>query len=205
LSVRGGRGRRVHGGLRSGRSPVGIDGRGRRARGRVSDARPIRGGHARRTTVVIDAAAGANHARHHCRREDAAFRVAGRRPPPRARTLSGCERNRSPGARSSPGQPKRRPSSGKLRLSPPVVVAVAESKAATVAIATEAAQSPYFVVSPGSAPVHSRAALRGKTLGLLSLGGGSDETVTAALKLAGVDLASVKKVASGSTAAAFAF
>ncbi len=71
-------------------------------------------------------------------------------------------------------------------------------------IATIAQMSPFFVLSSKAAPVAKIGDLKGKTIGLASLGGSMEGTLNLMLKRAGVDAASVNKVKVADNPASFA-
>jgi ABC-type nitrate/sulfonate/bicarbonate transport system substrate-binding protein len=86
-----------------------------------------------------------------------------------------------------------------------VAQAVLEQQAAIVSIAADYQRSVFTVASPEDRAVRSIAELRGKRVGLPSLGGGAESTLDAQLTFAGVPAASVSRIAVGTAAAAWAF
>lgn len=71
-------------------------------------------------------------------------------------------------------------------------------------IATVAQMSPFFVLSSKAKPVSTVADLKGKTVGMASLGGSMEGTLNLMLKRAGVAAASVNKVKVADNAASYA-
>lgn len=86
-----------------------------------------------------------------------------------------------------------------------IIKGVAEQNAPLVSVATVNQSLLYRFVTTAAKPLASIKALSGKTLGLPTLGGNAEDTLNAVLRDAGVDPASVKRVASGNDAASFAF
>jgi len=74
------------------------------------------------------------------------------------------------------------------------MVAKVNSGVPMVAIGTVAQVSPFFIVSSPKAPIKSPQDLKGKTVGVASLGGSMEETLRLLLNNASVDINSVERV-----------
>jgi NitT/TauT family transport system substrate-binding protein len=74
------------------------------------------------------------------------------------------------------------------------MVARVNSGAPLVSIGTIAQVSPFFVVSSPKAKINSPADMKGKTIGVASLGGSMEDTLRLMLSNASVDAASVERV-----------
>ena len=74
------------------------------------------------------------------------------------------------------------------------ITARVDAGAPLVSIATIAQVSPFFLVSPPDAPLKSVADLRGKTIGVASLGGSMEGTLNLMLRAGGVPAAELERV-----------
>jgi NitT/TauT family transport system substrate-binding protein len=84
-----------------------------------------------------------------------------------------------------------------------VVRAISQSGASMRAIGTIAHTSTWHVVSAAAAPVHAPAELAGKTVGIVSAGGGTENTLDIMLASAGVPHDAVKRQVVGNSPGAF--
>ena len=83
------------------------------------------------------------------------------------------------------------------------VVKARDKGASLVAIATIAQSSPFFVVSPESAALRSPNDFVGKTIGVVSVGGGTENLLDVMLASIGVEPSSVKREVVGNGAGAY--
>ena len=74
------------------------------------------------------------------------------------------------------------------------ITARVDAGAPLVSIGTIAQVSPFFLVSPADAPLKIAADLRGKTIGVASLGGSMEGTLNLMLRASGVAAADVERV-----------
>ena len=84
-----------------------------------------------------------------------------------------------------------------------VMKAIADQGAPLVAVATIDQGSPFFVISKRSAPVRGPRDMPGKTIGVITKGGGSENLLDAMLAGAGVALDAVRREAVGDSPGAF--
>ena len=74
------------------------------------------------------------------------------------------------------------------------IVSRVDSNAPLVSIATIAQISPFFLISPPNAPLRQPADLKGKTIGVASLGGSMEGTLNLMLRAAQVEASTVERV-----------
>jgi NitT/TauT family transport system substrate-binding protein len=74
------------------------------------------------------------------------------------------------------------------------ITARIDAGAPLISIATIAQVSPFFLVSPADAPLKSAADMRGKTIGVASLGGSMEGTLNLMLRASAVGAADVERV-----------
>ncbi|MBL8379952.1 MAG: ABC transporter substrate-binding protein [Burkholderiales bacterium] len=74
------------------------------------------------------------------------------------------------------------------------IIAKVNSAAPLIAIATFSQVSPFYLISSPAAPIKAAADMKGKTIGVASLGGSQFGTLNNVLRLGGVDPDSVNKV-----------
>lgn len=90
-----------------------------------------------------------------------------------------------------------------VRISGIDVVKSRDKGATLVAIATIAQSSPFFVVSPAGAPVRSPQDFVGKTMGVISVGGGAENLLDVMSANAGIEPDSVRREVVGNGAGAY--
>ncbi len=90
-----------------------------------------------------------------------------------------------------------------VRLSGIDIVKSRDKGATLVAIATIAQSSPFFVVSPGSAAVRKPQDFVGKTIGVVSVGGGTENLLDVMLANVGIEPSSVRREVVGNGAGAY--
>ncbi|MCH8113302.1 MAG: ABC transporter substrate-binding protein [Proteobacteria bacterium] len=90
-----------------------------------------------------------------------------------------------------------------VRLSGIDIVKSRDKGATLIAIATIAQSSPFFVVSPGSAAVRNPKDFVGKTIGVVSVGGGTENLLDVMLANVGIEPSSVRREVVGNGAGAY--
>lgn len=90
-----------------------------------------------------------------------------------------------------------------VRISGIDIVKSRDKGATLVAIATIAQSSPFFVVSPAEAPVRSPKDFVGKTMGVISVGGGAENLLDVMSADAGIDPSSIRREVVGNGAGAY--
>lgn len=90
-----------------------------------------------------------------------------------------------------------------VRISGIDVVKARDKGASLVAIATIAQSSPFFVVSPSASALRSPADFVGKTIGVVSVGGGTENLLDVMLADIGIEPSSVKREVAGNGAGAY--
>jgi ABC-type nitrate/sulfonate/bicarbonate transport system substrate-binding protein len=80
---------------------------------------------------------------------------------------------------------------------------VANEGAPLISVATIAQASPFWVMSPASSSIESIEELKGKTVGLVSLGGGTEGILNAMLRASNIDPSSVERRAVGDSSGAW--
>jgi len=84
-----------------------------------------------------------------------------------------------------------------------IMKAIANEDAPVIVVATINQGSPFFVISKPTAPVRTPDDMKGKVIGVISKGGGSENLLDAMLAERGIDPASVKREAVGDSPGAF--
>ena len=90
-----------------------------------------------------------------------------------------------------------------VRISGIDVVKSRDKGATLVAIATIAQSSPFFVVSPSNAAVRSPSDFVGKTMGVISVGGGAENLLDVMSANAGIEPNSIRREVVGNAAGAY--
>lgn len=90
-----------------------------------------------------------------------------------------------------------------VRISGIDVVKARDKGASLVAIATIAQSSPFFVVSPSSAALRNPNDFVGKTIGVVSVGGGTENLLDVMLADVGIEPSSVRREVVGNGAGAY--
>ncbi len=90
-----------------------------------------------------------------------------------------------------------------VRISGIDVVKSRDKGATLVAIATIAQSSPFFVVSPSDAAVRSPKDFVGKTMGVISVGGGAENLLDVMSANAGIEPSSIRREVVGNAAGAY--
>lgn len=83
------------------------------------------------------------------------------------------------------------------------IIAKVNSAAPLISIATFSQSSPFYVISSPAAPIRKPADMKGKTVGVASLGGSQFGTLNNVLRAGGVDPDSVNKVATNDGPASY--
>lgn len=83
------------------------------------------------------------------------------------------------------------------------IISKVNSAAPLIAIATFSQVSPFYLISSPSAPIRKPADMKGKTIGVASLGGSQFGTLNNVLRAGGVDPDSVNKVATNDGPASY--
>ena len=90
-----------------------------------------------------------------------------------------------------------------VRISGIDVVKARDKGASLVAVATIAQSSPFFVVSPSSAAVRKPEDFVGKTIGVVSVGGGTENLLDVMLADVGIESSNVRREVVGNGAGAY--
>jgi NitT/TauT family transport system substrate-binding protein len=90
-----------------------------------------------------------------------------------------------------------------VRISGVDVVKAVDKGAPFVAIATILQASPFFVVSPADSPIRTAKDMAGKKIGVVSVGGGTENMLDVMLHKNGIDVATVSREAVGNGAGAY--